>query len=374
MTSVYVGVSSPTGVPVDDLASFQDDPDQGPGLEYAYSVGGIGYLTLRRNNQYGVGIFPLDARLGAWRVFNPGAPARLDNDAIHLVRDYLYTPHTNGVTAYHANELFERRISAYAAGSSYTNKTGDADDLIKAYWNQNAGSAFVGADRDGSDTQVDVSSLVSVQANLGLGPSLSDQSTRRRLDRIIQELSQAAATAGTYVVAEIVASGQQKRSLEVRTYVNQRGQDRRALILSEAQGNLENVSVRTSHRNEATVVICGGGGLGATRAIAVAEDLVRMAASPLNRRELLIEQQDTTDLAILQDKADAALRANAPTVVITGNLVDTASATRGIHYNIGDLVTVEHPIAGRFVVRLEVLTCRVSGDVVRDTVRFRGVL
>lgn len=372
-TSIYVGLSSPTGVPIEDLANFQDDP-QGPGLEYAYTVGGIGYCTLRRNNQYDLGMFPLDARLGVWRVFNPGAPARLDNDAIHLVRDYLYTPFTNGVTAYHANELFERRISAYDAGTGYTSKTGDADDLIKAYWNQNAGSAFVGADRDGSDTQVDVSSLVSVQANLGLGPSMNDQSTRRRLDRIIQELSQAAATAGTYVVAEIVASGTQKRSLEVRTYINQRGVDRRNLILSEAQGNLENVSVRKSHRNEATMVICGGGGLGSQRAIAVAEDLVRMAASPLNRRELFIEQQDTQDTAVLQDKADAALRAAAPTVVIEGDLVNTTSAARGIHYNIGDLVTVEHPVAGRFVVRLEVLTCRVSGGKVQDRVRFRGVL
>jgi hypothetical protein len=176
------------------------------------------------------------------------------------------------------------------------------------------------------------------------------------------------------VVAEIVASGTQKRGLEVRTYINQRGVDRRSLILSEAQGNLENVRVQKSHRNEATVVIAAGGGLGASRVIAVAEDLTRMAASPLNRRELLIEKTDTTDPAILADKADAALRAAAPTVVITGNLVNTDSATRGIHYNIGDLVTVEHPVAGRFIVRLEVVTCRVSGGVLRDTVKFRGVL
>lgn len=372
MTSIYVGIQTPTGVPVDDLASFQDD-SEGPGLEYAYTVGGTGYMTIRRDNRL-PDIFPLDARLGAWREFNPGAPARLDNDAIYLVRDFVYTPTVNGVTAYHANELFERRIIAYDSGTTYTGKSGTADNLIKEFWNQNAGSTFVGADRDGSDTQVDISSLVTTQANLGLGPSLTDASTRRRLDRVIQELSQAAATAGTYVVAEIVASGTQKRGLEVRTYINQRGVDRRSLILSEAQGNLENVRVQKSHRNEATVVIAAGGGLGASRVIAVAEDLTRMAASPLNRREILIEKTDTTDPAILADKADAALRAAAPTVVITGNLVNTASATRGIHYNIGDLVTVEHPVAGRFVVRLEVVTCRVSGGVLRDTVRFRGVL
>jgi hypothetical protein len=376
---ITLAIADAAGAPLDEWADFVDVDGQ-PGLEYTLSVGGIGALIVRRLDTGRGKLIPLDGRVGAWRSFAQRAPV-LDCDALFLARDYTWGPHWQGVTCYHVNELLERRIIAYDAGSAYTGKTDTADDLIKAYASQNMGAGVVVADRDGGSTyaaQTDISAYVTIQADLSLAPSLTDASTRRRLDRIVAELSQAAATQGAYLVAEIVPSGAQGRSLELRTYVNQRGIDRRAgtaqeLIFSEDRGNIENVTVRELHREEATVVIAGGAGVESARAIEVAMDATRLAASPLNRRELFIEHSDITTSTVLQAKAQAALRANAPTITIEGDLIPTPSATRGIHYNLGDLVTVEHR-AGSFDVRLETLSVRVSQGKVRDTMRFRGVL
>jgi hypothetical protein len=376
---ITLRISDASGNPLDEWANFVD-VDGAPGLVYALSVGGIGALTVQRLSEARGKLIPLDGRVSPWRSFAGNAPT-LDSDAVFLARDYAWGPHSQAITCYHANELLERRITAYDAGSAYTSKADSADDLIKAFIRENMGSLVNLTDRDGGTTygaQTDVSAFVTVQADLGLAPSQTDASTRRRLDRVVAELSQAAATQGTYLVAEIVPSGAQLRSLEVRTYINQRGIDRRvgtpqALIFSEDRGNIENVRVQELHRNEATVVIAGGGGTGSSRAIEVAYDLARMGASPLNRRELFIEQNDVSASAVLLAKAQAALRANAPTIVIEGDLISTPSATRGIHYNLGDLVTVEHR-AGVFDVRLETLVVRVSGGKIRDRMRFRGVL
>jgi hypothetical protein len=376
---ITLRIADASGSPLDEWGNFVDVDGQ-PGLEYALSVGGVGALVVRRLSEARGKLIPLDGRAGVWRSFAQ-RPPRLDCDAIFLARDYAWGPHSQTITCYHANELLERRIIAYPAGSSYTSKTDEADDMIKAYASQNMGTGVVLADRDGGTTygaQTDISALVAVQANLGLAPSITDASTRRRLDRVIAELSQTAATQGTYLVAEIVPSGAQGRSLELRTYVNQRGVDRRAgtpqaLIFSEDRGNIENVTVRELHREEATVVIAGGQGEGAARAIEVAIDSARLSASPLNRRELFIEDTNVTSSAVLLAKAEAALRANAPTITIEGDVIPTPSATRGIHYDLGDLVTVEHR-AGSFDVRLETLTVTVQNGRVRDRMRFRGVL
>lgn len=376
---ITLRIADDAGTPLDDWANFADVDGQ-PGLEYSLSVGGVGALIVRKQTLTPGKLIPLDGRVAVWRSFAQRKPV-IDCNAVFLARDYMWGPTWQGITCYHANELLERRITAYDAGTAYTSGTAALDDLIKKYVRNNMGTGVVLADRDGGTTygaQTDISSLVSVQADLSLAPSATDSSTRRRLDRVITELSQAAATLGTYLVCEIVPSGSQNRSLEVRTYINQRGIDRRAgtpqaLIFSESRGNIENVTVRESHRDEITVVIAGGSGQEAARVIEVAMDATRLAASRLNRRELFIEQNDISTTTVLQAKAQAALRANAPTVVIEGDLIPTASATRGIHYNLGDLVTVEHR-AGTFDVRLETLSVTVSKGKVRDRMRFRGVL
>src|SRR5690606_12984807 len=135
-----------------------------------------------------------DGRLQSWRGIAGRSPA-MDGLATFLIRDFERGPSYRRYLAYHANELFERRIIAYASGSSYTSKTGAGDNLIKALIRENLGSLVSAANRDGADTGADISGYLSVETDLSLGPTIQMAATRRNLALVIQELAQAATTA-----------------------------------------------------------------------------------------------------------------------------------------------------------------------------------
>ena len=376
MTAPYieVRVMDALGVPLTTVADFVD-AGSGAGLDVLLSVGGVGTLTLTTAETRAPSMFKLDGRLQSWRSIAGRAPA-MDGLATFLIRDFERGPSYRRYLAYHANELFERRILAYASGTSYTAKTGAADNLIKALIRENMGSLVSAADRDGADTNANISSLLSIAPDLSLGPTVQMAATRRNLALVIQELAQAATTAGTYLVAEIVSP--LPDTLEARVYAGQRGRDRRAstgapIVLSTQTGTLENVIVREEHRSEVTVVIAGGSGEGPARIIQEAVDSARLTASPLNRRELFIEDSNVSDTAVLLDKAEAALRGGAPTVTITADLIETAGCTRGIHFDLGDYVTAE-AYGQQIDVRLNMVRYSYSGGQYRSRIGLRGVL
>lgn len=356
------------------MADFAD-AGGGPGLDVLLSVGQVGVVTLTTPQRRTPSLFKLDGRIGIWRSIAGRAPA-LDGQATFLIRDFEYGPSYRRYIAYHANELFERRIIAYPSGSSYTAKTAVGDNLIKALIRENMGSLISAANRDGSETGADLSSFLTVQPDLALGPTISMAATRRNLALVIQEVAQAATTAGTWLTCELVSPTPER--LEARVYAGQRGNDRRAItgapiVLSEATGTLENVVVREEHRNEITFVIAGGSGEGPARVIQTASDTARLTASPLNRRELFIEDTNVSDPATLLDKAEAALRAGAPTVTMTADLVETPGCTRGIHFDLGDYVTAE-AYGAQYDVRLNLVRYSYAGGQYRSQLALRGTL
>lgn len=376
LIDISVRVADAFGTHLTTVAGFGDA--DGPGLEYGLSVGNpIAPLTLTLPGSVDDTVFKLDGRIGVWRSV-AGRPPTLDGQAMWLIRAWEYGPQGSytKIYAYHANHLTTRRITAYPAGSSYTDKSADAaDDLIKEFAAQNLGAGIVGADRDGSDTQADISAYLTIQADLGLGASVAKAATRRKLDRVIQELAEASATAGTYLACEIVAPSES--TLELRTYAQLRGVDHTAssaqpVILSERRGNVENVILRIDRRNEVTFVIAGGAGEGDARTIATAVDATRMAESPLNRIEQFVEDSNVTDTAQLQNMADAALRAGEPLIEIDADLVETPATTRGLHFDLGDRLTVEHR-GMQFDVRLDAVVVTVRGGAIRQNIHLRNV-
>lgn len=320
--------------------------------------GGIGVLELELPDSFDASLLQRDGRIGVWRSID-GRPPYLDNGAIFLIGLVRYTSGALLVRAWHASSLLLRRIIAYNAGTAYTSKTGAADNLIKAFWAENAGASIVSADRDGVETQADISAYVSVAANLSQGASVSKACTRRNLGAVTQELCEASTTAGTYLTAEIYAPSES--TLELRTYATARGVDHRAgssqpIILSEARGNLEQAELTIDYSGEATMVIAGGQGEQEARLIATSLDTTRMGLSPFGRIEDFLDMSNTDTSAALQDEADAGLRSARPVITLTGKLIETPATTRGLHFDLGDLLTAEHPTTRQqFDVRLDVV-------------------
>ena len=111
--------------------------------------------------------------------------------------------------------------------------------------------------------------------------------------------------------------------------------------VSEQNGRLENARVTRSWRDTVSMVLAGGAGDGSLRAVATAFDTARAAASPFGRIERFIESSNTGDLAVLQQQANAALRAARETVVLTADLRETPSAARGVHFDVGDVLIAQ---------------------------------
>lgn len=373
MTSYEVRVADPFGVNLTTIANFTDDG--GAALEYVLNVGQVGVLTLTAPASVNPDVFKKDGRVSVWRTIAGRRPA-MDGEAVFLIRKIEYTVNSTRVTAYHANSLLARRIVAYAAGTAYTSKSATAaDNLIKTIVSENFGSGISAANRDGAETQADVSAYLSIAANLSTGASIAKAFTRRRVADVIRELCDASTTAGTYLAAEIVAPTE--ATLELRTYTGQRGIDHRAtsgqpVILSVERGNLENPQLVLDWTDEVTFAIAGGQGEGTNRLIATASDSARMGESPFGRIEDFVDMSNVADATQLQDDADAAVRNGRRRIRFSGLLIDTPATTRGIHYDIGDIATAEFR-GQQYDVRLDVIRVNISSGKVTQSVQLRSV-
>ena len=173
-TFTSVRLADPNGVHLIEIANYSK-------LSYVLncSPGGIGVLELTLPTSFDTSLLMRNGRMGVWRSID-GRPPYLDNGAIYLIETFVSTATATFVRAYHATCIMARRIIAYYAGSTYASKTGPADDLIKAFWNENAG-AGVTATRDADLANVDISAYVSLQANLSQGVSIIKEACRRNL-------------------------------------------------------------------------------------------------------------------------------------------------------------------------------------------------
>lgn len=347
MTTTYeCRITDPTGQNLlATVSNFVDNPEGGgSALGYTLNVGNVGALRLTLPATFDDSLLLLDGRIGVWRSIN-GRPPMLDGETVFFIRTWEYTEETTTVTAYSANHLRQRRIIDYFSGTSYSSKTTPtpAGNLIKQFANEQLSSGIVGADRQGVETQADISAYLSLQAGIpNDGASLAMQCAWRNLDAVIRDLCDASTYAGTYMACDIVAPTE--GTLQLRTYATVRGVDHRAssaqpVILSPESGSLANCRLVIDRSEEVTFAVAGGKGEGTARLIATASDPVRMAESPLNRIEAFGDYTNISDAAALQDIADAMVRAGRPRIEFTADVVETGGATRGIHYNLGDIVT-----------------------------------
>lgn len=378
MTTTYEArICDPFGNLLAIITNFVDSPEGGgSALGYTLNVGNIGALRLTVPATFDDSLFRLDGRIGVWRSINGRTPT-LDGETIFLIRTWEYTQTTTTITAYSANHLRGRRIIDYFAGSSYSSKTAPAaaGNLIKTFVSENMLAGIGGADRQGAETQADISAYLSNQANLGDGQLLAMQCAWRNLNDVIRELCDASTYAGTYMACDIVAPSEQ--TLELRTYATVRGVDHRAssaapVILSPDAGSLANCKLTIDRSAEVTFAIAGGAGEQEQRLIATALDTARMGESPFNRIEQFGDYSNISDASALQDVADAMVRAGRPRIEFTADVVETDGATRGIHYDLGDMATAAFRNQ-QYDCRLDVIEVAIGGGAQVSRAKIRSL-
>jgi len=213
-------------------------------------------------------------------------------------------------------------------------------------------------------TQVDISATVSVQADTGAAPQVWESWYWQTCGDAIRLLCDSSMTSGTYLTAEIVAPTES--TLELQTFTGQRGIDRRfstgsGLLFTEARGNLANALLTVDATEEVTVAVAGGATRDSSTSLYAAVDATRIAESPLGRIEAFVDS-NSVDAQQIQGDADARVRAGRPVIVAVGDLQETDQCVRGIHYNYGDLVTVD-VVGVQYDMRLDVLDVTLTGGV-----------
>lgn len=334
MAETWVRIADPFGI---DLAEVHDFLS----LEYVRALNDAGYLNLSLRTDFDTSLLRIDGRIQVWRQVGAGS-AYLDTETVWLIRDWHWSSSESGdvleVKAYSAAELLTRRIVAYNAATAQAAKTDLVDDMMKEIVEENFGVTAGGAR--------DISALLSIQANLGAGPTLTKAFSRRQVLSVLKELSEASADTGPRIWFDIVAPTPD--TLEFRTYAGARGADHsittgtNPIVLSLGNGTLSDVDLREDYSNEITYAYGRGDGREENAVVQPAEDVARSGASPLNRREGLIDAGNTVSATAVLNAAYKGLDEGRPRRTFKAAIADTLATQYGVDWVWGDVVSAEY--------------------------------
>lgn len=308
-------------------------------LEYIKTQNTIGSLVvnlprgLLQYDEFSVGdIFEV------WREKH--GTLELQNETAYFLQNWEFWTDGDGaeyirLTAFDANWLLDTAIVLRYAGSTYADMTDYPDDMMKAV----------------VDNELGASATPSTRVKVGCAPDLSaggDQISKafayRNVLTVIQEIAEAANENGVWLGFDVVRTA--PGTFEFRTYTTCRGQDHgRASgdprLVGRQYGNLSEATFGSYHADERNYIFVAGQGEGAARVTSVRSNTSRIGASKWNRREYFKDSRDDSTTAKLSADGDAALDEFRPRQVLTGTLHDTPGMQYNIHYQFGDILSVE---------------------------------
>jgi hypothetical protein len=304
-------------------------------VEYVLTERGVGTLKVTLPPSYPIANLQKDGLLRLNRDI--GAGFYLEGDATWIIRrrqqslegrERLIT-----VWAQHANNLLDRRIVAYAAGSAEASKSDAGDDMIKALVRENFTAP--------TDTTRTMTGL-SVESDQGLGPTIDKSFSRRNVLTVAQDICDDAAAQGVYLGFEVRTIG---TALTLVTYTSHRGVDRRYgsgnyLPVPLTSGAIAESSLDEDWSDEETFIYALGKGEQAERSVGTAQNTAAEGSSPYGRIEGHYQVNSTDDQDILDGYAQGELYARRGRVRYEARGQDAPGFIYGLHYRWGDLLTI----------------------------------
>lgn len=351
----------------------------------------------------------LDRRIEVWRAPLDDMPLR--RDATFLLRSpRIYTRESDGYVylEYYGRspiDLLNRRVIPQYAGSTYTEKTDEIDDMMCALVRENCLFDTV-TDETGTvdNDRAFPESEFLVQADRSIGPSVTvtladkklmdaltelrdlsiqknaEDSANRRIyfDMIVSDLKNYViyildhdfeiirTEDGEPLLDETSISTLAPFGFEFVTIADRFGSDIRELFeFSEENGNFVGGSYQLSHMDEINAVYVKGQGEGSSRQVETVVDAARIAVSRWNRCETLVEASSSTTTASLQSDGTKTLNEGKPVDELYGTFVsiegdeNVPRCLYGLDWDLGDLVRVQY--AGKYF-DAEIMTIHVSID------------
>lgn len=276
--------------------------------------------------------------------------------SVHLIFDNGNTQYTSyGRTS---EDLLNRRIIGYQSGDSYSNKSGPADDVMKEFVLENAGSSATSPPRlkDG------VIQGLSVQAKSRGGTTWQGGRSGESLLNVLQNIAES-----TNVDFNLVPTDYGE--WEFRTYANQLGTDRTLaqavanalppssattteasatpqiapVIFSVARGNMSNPSLSYNRTEEVTRVFVWGPGEEDDRLVAVVDDDLNIESSPWNTLELSVSANGQDTSSELISLGQETLYEKRARFDVNFSVLQQMNLIYGRDYFLGDRVSCAFP-------------------------------
>ncbi len=305
-------------------------------LTYGLKDSEPGVLELVLPLGFNLDFLKIDGQLEVYVIF--GGSPKLEGDTAWFIRRVVVYGDSIQVIAYSACSILGRRIVAYRAGSSYTEKTGIPwDNLMKEFVRENFGPLA-------SDTDRDLSPWLTIPDNINYGLTYHKAAAWRNVLTVLQEIVDDVRSTGIQCSIDVVRSG--STSFEFRVFIGPRGVDHSAasgspIVISKASRTLAEDIVDENWELESNFIYATGQGVEAERTVVTDFDLARMTISPFNRQEYNRPAKHGKTSDLVAAEASSALEELRPVRIFSGTIVQTEGCMYNLHWNWGDIVTAE---------------------------------
>jgi len=279
---------------------------------------------------------------------NIGIVPYRDSLTLHRNDDFEYDDNGNLIfqsTSVGLNDFLSRTVIGYVEGTIRAYKNAYAESAMKQYVEENCGPNAILLS-PGFREKDSVLPHFTVEPIQDYGPMWEGDKAFENLYEVLKLISSMSGV-DFWIDYELP-------NFIFRTKLGQIGEDRSItgldgntgknaagnypVIFSFESGNCNKIGYKLDRVNEATVIFVLGEGDGATRTI-VTRDVPEKTDSIWNRRE--IARPESGYISQMEEFGDNVLSENAAKEDMSFSPLQTGSLLYGVHYNLGDTVTVK---------------------------------
>ena len=293
-------------------------------------------------------LFELDGQIEVYRSFPEfGVDWYLEFEGLH--RTFTRQTFEDGNRYFTSfargyNDLLNRRIVAYFAGSAFASKSGVGETVMKAYVDENCGPSATNPPRisDG------VTAGLTIEADSASGATWEGAKAYINILAACQDIANKSGI-------DFKVRGNGAAAFIFRVFDGQLGDDRSVVGLDSAtglngagnppviftlnRGNMGGPTYSSKRMNEGNFCFVLGEGIESDRDIVERSDTDAMDDSPWNRKEFSRDARNISTTAGYESAGDSALEENQAEETFTFKPIQVESTLYGRDYFFGDIIT-----------------------------------